>query len=75
MSAAVTPECLRLAGRAVRVIQERGALRDGELLAILGCAPAELNAAIPIAVRWRKVDRCGDYLVTVPQPTEGRPAA
>jgi hypothetical protein len=66
---------LRLAGRLAQVISENGALRDGELLAILGCELTVLNAAIPIAVHWRKVDRCGDYLVAVPPRHEGKSAA
>ena len=75
MSPAVTPERLRLAGRAARVIGENGALRDAELLAILACEPDELRAAIPIVIRWRKADRCGDYLVAVPRQREGRRSA
>lgn len=75
MTAQVTPAQLRLAARAAQVIKEHGSLRDDELLAILGCEPAELNAAIPIVIRWRKADRCGDFLVAVP-PAGGarRPA-
>jgi hypothetical protein len=75
MSPAVTPERLRLAGRAAQVIKKHGALRDADLLTILACEPAELRAAIPIVIRWRKADRCGDYLVAVPRQREGRPAA
>ena len=75
MTAQMTPARLRLAARAAQVIKENGSLRDAELLAILGCEPAELNAAIPIAIRWRRVDRCGDYLVAVPPQHEGRRAA
>ena len=75
MSARPAPGCLWLAGRAVQVIKEHGALRDAKLLAILACQPEELKAAIPIMIRWRKADRCGDYLVAVPPRREGRPAA
>lgn len=75
MTAQVTPALLRLAARAAQVIKENGSLRDGELLAILGCEPSELNAAIPIVIRWQKADRCGDFLVAVPPRGEGRPAA
>jgi hypothetical protein len=75
VNAQVTPARLRLAGRVAQVIKEYGSLRDGELLAILGCEPAELNAAIPIVIHWRKADRCGDFLVAVPPRREGRPAA
>jgi hypothetical protein len=72
MSAPVTPERLRLAGRAARAIRENGPLRDTDLVALLGCEPDELRAAIGIAIRWRKADRCGDYLVP-PASSEGRP--
>ncbi len=75
MSPGATPAHLRLAGRAAQVIKENGALRDAELLAILACDPAELRAAIPIVIRWRKADRCGDYLVAVPSRSKGRSAA
>jgi hypothetical protein len=75
VSPVATPARLRLAARAAQVIKENGSLRDGELLAILGCEPAELNAAIPIVIHWRKADRCGDFLVAVPPRGEGRPAA
>ena len=75
MSPGVTPAHLRLAGRAAQVIKENGALRDAELLAILACEPAELRAAIPIVIRWRKADRCGDYLVAVPRRRQGRRSA
>jgi hypothetical protein len=75
MSPAVTPALLRLAGRAAQIIKENGALRDAELLAILACEPAELSAAIPIVIRWRKADRCGEYLVPVPRRRERRRSA
>ena len=75
MSPRPAPGCLWLAGRAVQVIKENGALRDAELLAILACQPEELRATIPIMIRWRKVDRCGDYLVAVPSRSKGRSAA
>jgi hypothetical protein len=75
VNAQMTPARLRLAARAAQVIKENGSLRDAELLAILGCEPAELNAAIPIVSHWRKADRCGDYLVAVPPRHEGRQAA
>ena len=75
MSPGVTPAHLRLAGRAAQVIKENGALRDAELLAILACESAELRAVIPIVIRWRKADRCGDYLVAVAPGRKGRPAA
>jgi hypothetical protein len=75
VSPAVTPARLRLAGRAAQVIKENGVLRDAELLAILACEPEELRTVIPIVIRWRKADRCGDYLVAVPRQRKGRPAA
>ena len=75
MSPAVTPARLRLATRAAQVIKENGSLCDGELLAILGCEPSELNEAIPIVIRWRKADRCGDFLVAVSRPGETRRSA
>jgi len=75
VSARPAPGCLWLAGRAVQVVKENGALRDAELLAILACQPEELRAAIPIMIRWRKVDRCGEYLVAVPRQREGRRSA
>ena len=73
MSPAVSPEHLRLAERAARVIQENRALRDAELLALLACEPDELRAVIPIVIRWRKDDQCGDYLVADPRQRDGRP--
>jgi hypothetical protein len=75
MSPAATPERLRLAGRVARVIRENGALRDSDLLALLGCEPDEPRAAIPIAIRWRKVDRIGHWLVPPPRQGEGRQSA
>jgi hypothetical protein len=75
MSAPVIPERLRLAKRAARAVQEKGQLRDTDLIAILGCAPDELRAVVGIMLRWRKVDRCGDYLVAVPSADEGRRSA
>ena len=75
MSPGVTPAHLRLAGRAAQVIRENGALRDSDLLAIMACEPAELRAVIPIVIRWRKADRCGDYLVAVPRQRQGRRSA
>lgn len=75
MSARPTPGCLWLAGRAVLAIKEHGGLRDAELLAILACRPEELKAAIPIMIRWRKVDQCGDFLVAVHRQREGRRSA
>lgn len=75
MNARSAPGCLWLAGRAVQVVKEHGALRDSELLAILACQPEELKAAIPIMIRWRKVDRRGEYLVTVPRRRQGRRSA
>jgi hypothetical protein len=75
VSPAVSPARLRLAGRAAQVIRQNSAPRDAELLAILACEPDELRAVIPIVILWRKVDRCGDYLVAGPRQREGRPAA
>ena len=75
MNRAVTPGRLHLAGRAVRVLQQHGALRDSDLLAVLACEPEELGAAIPVMIRWRKVDRCGDFLVPVARQSEGRRSA
>ena len=75
MSPAVTPARLRLAGRAAQVVRDNGALRDADLLAILACEPDELRAVILIVYRWRKVDRCGEYLVVVPRQGEGRRSA
>jgi hypothetical protein len=75
MSARPTPAQLRLAGRAAQVIRKHGSLRDAELLAILGCELAELNAAIPVVIRWRRADRCGAFLVAVSRQGKGRPSA
>ena len=75
MTPGVNPAHLRLAARAAQVIRENGALHDAELLAILACDPVELRAAIPIVTGWRKADRCGDYLVSVPPRSKGRRAA
>jgi hypothetical protein len=66
---------LWLAGRTVQAVKEKGPLRDAELLTILRCDPVELRAAIGIALRWRQVDRCGQWLVPVPRRREGRRAA
>jgi hypothetical protein len=66
---------VRLAKDVVRVIGELDAVRDAELAAILACGRDELRAAIGIAYRWRRVDRCGDFLVAVPPAGEGRRAA
>jgi hypothetical protein len=74
MSARPAPAHLRLAGRAAQAIRKHGAIRDAELLAILGCDPADVRAAIPLVIRWRKADRCGNYLVAV-SPREGRRSA
>jgi hypothetical protein len=71
MSLVATLERLRLAGRAARAIKKNGALRDAELLGVLACEPEELRAVIGIVIHWRKVDRCGDYLVAVPRQREG----
>jgi len=59
----------------VLAIKENGALRDSDLLTILGCDPVELRAAIGIAFWWRQLDRCGQYLVPIPRRREGRRAA
>jgi hypothetical protein len=75
VSPAATPERLRLAGRAARVIKEHGAVRDADLLVLLACQPDELRAAIGIVLHWRKADRCGDYLVPVARQGEGRRSA
>jgi hypothetical protein len=75
VSPGATPAHLHLAGRAAQVIKKHGALRDAELLAILDCEPDELRVVIPIVIRWRKADRCGDYLVAVPPRRQGRSAA
>jgi hypothetical protein len=75
MTPAATPERLRLAGRAARVLKENGPLRDADLLAHLACEPEELRAAIAIVIRWRKADRCGGYLVAVPPQGDGRRSA
>ncbi len=75
MSAPAARGCLWLAGRTVQAVKEKGALRDADLLTILGCDPVELRAAIGIAFRWRQVDRCGQYLVPVPRRRKGRRSA
>jgi hypothetical protein len=75
VSAAVTSGRLWLAGRAVLALQENGALRDAELREILDCTPEDLQAAIPVMVRWRKADRCAGYLVAVPPRRKGRRSA
>jgi hypothetical protein len=75
MSPAATPERLRLAKRAARVIKEHGAIRDAELLTLLACEPDELRAVIPIVIHWRKANRCADFLVAVPQQGDGRRSA
>ena len=75
MSPAVTSGRLWLAGRAVLALQENGALRDAELREILACNPEDLRAAIPVMIRWRKADRCGDFLVAVSRPGETRRSA
>lgn len=58
-----------------RVTEERGSVRDEQLLATLGCGWDELRSAIGIAFRWRRIDRCDNYLVPVPSRREGRRAA
>jgi len=75
VSARPASGCLWLAGRAVRAIKDKGAVRDSDLIAILDCDPVELRAAIGIAFRWRQVDRCGQYLVPAPRRREGRRSA
>lgn len=75
MSAQPTLAQLRLAGRAAQVIRKHGSLRDAELAAILACDLSELNAAIPIVIRWRKADRCGEFLVAVSRQGKGRRSA
>ena len=75
MSPAVTSGRLWLAGRAVLALQENGALRDTELREILACNAEDLRAAIPVMIRWRKVDRCGAFLVPLPPRRKGRRAA
>ena len=72
MSAPAASGRLWLAGRTVHAVKEKGALRDSDLLIILGCDPAELRAAIGIAFQWRQVDRCGQYLVPIPRRRKGR---
>ena len=74
MSAPVTPERLHLAKQVVRGVREHSPVRDHQLAAIVGCDLTELRSAIGIAIRWRRVDRCGDWLVAVPS-REGRRAA
>ena len=73
VSRPVAPERLRLAARAAQLIKRRAPLRDDELLTLLACEPDELQAAIGIVIRWRKADRCGDFLVAVPPLAAGRP--
>lgn len=74
MTGRPTPACLHLAKQATRGVRENGPVRDDELAAILGCSVDELRAAIGIAMQWRRVDRCGDWLVALPS-REGRRAA
>lgn len=71
----MSPEHLHRAKQVVRGVREHGPVREEELAALLGCDVAEVRAAIGIAIRWRRVDRCGDHLVAVPPRHEGRPAA
>lgn len=63
-----------LAKRVVAAVRKRGAVRDDELATALGVELAELRLAIAIAIRWKQVDRCSNYLV-VPARREGRTAA
>jgi hypothetical protein len=70
----VGPGDLHRAKQVVRGVREHGPVRDDELAAILGCDLAEMWAAVAIAIRWRRVDRCGTWLVIVPS-REGRSAA
>lgn len=74
MSAPVTPERLHLAKRVVRAVREHNPTRDDELAAILGCDLAELRTAIGIAARWRRIDRCDGYLVSIPSRKGGQAA-
>jgi hypothetical protein len=69
---APAPGCLWYAGLTVLAVKERGAVRDTDLLTLLGCDPFELRAAIRIASRWRQVDRHGQYLVPARRRRKGR---
>jgi hypothetical protein len=73
MSAPDRADLLR-AKNLVRVTQERGVVYEDDLPAILGCSQAELRTAIGIAFRWRRIDRCGSWLVAV-SSRDGRRAA
>jgi hypothetical protein len=58
----------------VRVTGERGVIHEDDLVGILDCTRTEMRVAIGIAYHWRRIDRCGLWLVAVPL-REGRPAA
>ena len=75
MSARPGPADLHRAKELVRVVRERGTLRDDEAADILGCSMEELRAAIGIAMRWRRLDQCSSWLVPTSSRREGRPAA
>jgi hypothetical protein len=75
MSAREARDDLLLAGCTVLAVKERVAVRDTELLTILGCDPFELRAAIRIASRWRQVDRHGQYLVPARRRRRARRSA
>jgi len=72
MSAPEARGDLLLAGCTVLAVKERGAVRDAELLTILGCDPFELRAAIRVASQWRQVARSGQYLVPARRRRKGR---
>jgi hypothetical protein len=75
VSARPTPSALRRAKDAVQVVHECGAVSEAELAAALDCGFDELRAAIGIAIRWRRIDRCAGYLVAVTSAGERRRAA
>lgn len=58
----------------VRITRERGVVHEDDQPAILRCSRAEVKVAIGIAFRWRRIDRCGSWLVAAPS-RDGRSAA
>jgi hypothetical protein len=66
---------LHLAKRQGQVVEERGPVHEDDLLAILRCDWIDLRAAIGIAFHWRRIDRCGSWLVPTASRGEGRRAA
>ena len=73
MSALARADLVR-AKRLVQVVEEGGPVHEDDLVVLLGCDRAELRAATGIAYHWRRVNRCGDFLVAVPPRERGRAA-